>query len=124
MVIKTIALYIQSLPKSFSFSLNTIPPHISNTLNSRTSVYVFSISYIDSLYDYLMFFLLDIPFQTRKGVDFYLWCLVLHFHKLGHFYLPVGRYLVAQIANYINKGRNSNNPNKKLSLVWNILIKY
>jgi len=72
MVIKTIALYIQSLPKVFTFSLNTLPPNVSNTLNSRTSVSVLSISNIDALYDYLMFFLLDISFQTRKGVDFYL----------------------------------------------------
>jgi hypothetical protein len=83
-----------------------------NTLNSRTSVSVISIVNIDTLYDYLLFFLLDMPFQTRKSEDFYFWSLVLHFHKLGHFYLPEGRDLVYKISQYVNKGRYSTNPNR------------
>ena len=72
-----------------------------------------------------MFFLLDMPFQTRKSVDFLYWCLALHFHKFGHFYLPEGRALVNQIAQYVNYGRYSNNPNKvnapDLSNIMNVL---
>jgi len=45
-------------------------------LNKRTSVSVISIVNIDALYDDLSFFLLNIPFQTRKAEDFV--CL-LHF---------------------------------------------
>ena len=62
-----------------------------------------------------MYFLLDMPFQTPKGVDFSYWCLVLHMHKLGYFYLSEGRSLTANIANYINKGRYSNNPDKSIA---------
>ena len=62
-----------------------------------------------------MFFLLDMPFQTRKGEGIYYWCLVLHMHKLGYFYLLEGRSLTADIANYINKGRYSNNPDKSIA---------
>lgn len=53
------------------------------------------------------------PFQTRKGIDFYYWCLILHSHKFGFFYLPEGKALVAKIASYINDGRYSTNPEKE-----------
>lgn len=115
MVMVAIIAFLQSLPKRFIFSLNTLPPHVSNSLNTSTSVSAISISSIDALYDYLMFFLLDMPFQTRKGIDFYYWCLILHFHKFGFFYLSEGKALVVRIASYINDGRYSTNPAKGIA---------
>lgn len=94
MVLDNISNYIQLLPKSFTFSLRTEVPTILNTLNKRTSVSVISIVNIDGLYDDLMFFLLDMPFKTRKSEDFYFWSIALHLHKLGYFYLLEGRVLV------------------------------
>ncbi len=85
-LLEAIAVYLKSLVKGFTFSVNTSSPVIGMTLNKRTSVSVLSISNIDSLYDFLMYFLLDMPFQTRKGEDYDYWCLVLHMHKLGYFY--------------------------------------
>ena len=111
MVLKAITIYLESLPKGFTFSTHSAVPLVTNTFNDRTSVSVISILNIDILYDYLMFFLLDMPFQTRKSEDFYYWSLVLHLHKLGHFYLPKGRVLVYQISKYVNKGRYSTNLN-------------
>ena len=125
MVLNAIAAFLQSLPKGFRFTLNSLPPVVSSSLNKTTSVSVITVNSIDALYDYFMFFLLDMPFQTRKSVDFLYWCLVLHFHKFGHFYLPEGRALVNQIAQYANAGRYSNNPNKvnapDLSNILNVL---
>jgi len=71
-----------------------------------------------------MYFLLDMPFQTRKGEDSYYWCIVLHMHKLGYFYLSEGRFLTANIANYINKGRYSNNQDKSLDLQLKLLAMF
>lgn len=48
-------------------------------------------------------------FQTRKG--FHYWCIVLHLHKLGYFYLQEGRNLAYLISQYVNTGRYSTNPN-------------
>jgi hypothetical protein len=110
-VLETIANYLQLLPKCFTFTQYSKIDKIHSTLNNRTSVSVISILNIDSLYDYLMFFLLSMPFQTRKSQDFYFWCLVLHLHKIGYFYLPEGRILVQKISQYANKGRYSNNSN-------------
>ncbi|CCO27488.1 LAGLIDADG homing endonuclease (mitochondrion) [Rhizoctonia solani AG-1 IB] len=125
MVLKAIAAFLQSLPKGFRFTLDSLPPVVSSSLNKTTSVSVITINSIDALYDYFMFFLLDMPFQTRKSVDFLYWCLALHFHKFGHFYLPEGRALVNQIAQYTNSGRYSNNSNKvnapDLSNIINVL---
>lgn len=61
MVINAIASYLESLPKSFTFSLYSTKPNVIKTFNNRTSVLVISIVNIDALYDYLLFFLLDMP---------------------------------------------------------------
>jgi len=90
MVLQGIALYLESLPQGFTFSINSLPLVVNNTTHSNNTVYVISITNIDALYDYLVFLLLDMPFQTRKGVDFYFWSIALHLHKLGYFYLKEG----------------------------------
>ena len=115
-ILEAITVYLKSLPKGFNFSLNSGVPTVSQTLNKRTSVSVISIVNIDTLYDYLLFFFLDMPFQTRKAEDFYLWALVLHLHKWGYFYLPEGRSLTYQISQYINTGRYSTNPTPGLAV--------
>lgn len=61
MVINTIASYLESLPKSLRFSLSSTKPKVIKTFNKRTSVLVISIVNIDALYDYLLFFLLNMP---------------------------------------------------------------
>jgi hypothetical protein len=98
-------LYLEFLPQGFIFSINSLPLFVNNTLHSNKTVYVISITNIDALYDYLIFLLLDMPFQTRKGVDFYFWSIALHLHKLGYFYLKEGFNLVSEISKYINNGR-------------------
>jgi hypothetical protein len=42
-VLQAISEYLQLLPKSFIFSTNTLPPHISNSLHSKSRVSVISI---------------------------------------------------------------------------------
>ena len=71
-----------------------------------------------------MNFLLDMPFQTRKGEDFYYWCLVLHMHKLGYFYLSEGQSLTANIANYIHKVNTLTIPKKLLHLQLKLLTMF
>ena len=102
-VLEAIANYLQSIPKGFKFSLRSEAPNVINSFNKKTDVSVISILNIDALYDYLVFFLLDMPFQTRKGEDFYFWCIVLHLHKLGYLYLQEGRnlaYLISPVYKY------------------------
>ncbi len=110
-VLEAIASYLKSIPKGFHFSLKTGAPTVNFSINKKTSVSAISIVNIDTLYDYLLFFLLDMSFQTRKGVDFHFWCIVLHLHKLGYFYLQEGRNLAYKISQYVNSNRYSTNPN-------------
>jgi hypothetical protein len=112
MVLQSISLYLHSIPQGFTFSKKSVPLVVSNATHTNNTISVISINNIDSLYDYLMFLLLDMPFQTRKGVDFYFWSIALHLHKLGYFYLKLGFKLVSEIAKYINNGRYSKNLNK------------
>lgn len=111
-VLEAIASYLKSTPKSFHFSLKSGAPTVINSFHTNTSVSVISIFSIDALYDYLLFFLLNMPFQSRKGVDFHFWCIVLHLHKLGYFYLQEGRSLTYTISKYVNSGRYSTNPDQ------------
>lgn len=110
-VLRSIALFLNSLPKSFFYSIYTTNVKVSEALNKRTGVTVISINNIDTLYDYLLFFLLTMPFQTRKKDDFLFWCIVLHLHKWGFIYLSEGLELVHKISLYINKNRYSNSSN-------------
>ena len=110
-VLEAIASYLKSIPKEFQFSVKSVSPTVNFSINKKTSVSVISIVNIDTLYDYLLFFLLDMSFQTRKGVDFHFWCIVLHLHKLGYFYLQEGRNLAYKISQYVNTNRYSTNPN-------------
>lgn len=86
-VLTAISAYLSPLPNGFNFTINSPSPAVASTLNKRTSVYLLSIVNVDALYDILLFFLIGMPFQTRKGVDFYLWALGLYLHKFGYFYL-------------------------------------
>ena len=111
-LLQQISLYLQSLPKTFTFTKNSKPPRISNALHTNATISVISIQNVDALYDYLLFFLLNLPFQSRKAVDFYYWSIALHLNKFGHFYVTEGFQLAVEIAKYINKARYSTNENK------------
>ena len=73
-----------------------------------------ALSNIDALHDYLVPFLLSMKFllqsSSRKSVDFIYWCLAIHLHKYGYFYIPEGKSLVIDISKSINTARYSNKP--------------
>lgn len=108
MVLENIKLYLESIPKVTIFSKFETTLNFSKTLHKDTNVYVISLSNIDALHDYLVPFLLSMPFQTRKATDFSYWNLGIYLHKYGYIYLPEGRTLVNEISKSINKNRYSN----------------
>ena len=103
-VIKSIQNYLCTWNNLFTFSINT-PSLTGNITRHKTAVLVLSYSNIDSLYGILAMHLLDVPFQSRKKIDFMYWCLSLYMHKHGHYYQPLGRQCVVEISNYINTSR-------------------
>lgn len=109
-VLDNIMAYIKSLNKGFIFSNFNTKLDLSKTLNKSTDVYVIALSNIDALHDYLVPFLLSMKFQSRKSVDFIYWCLAIHLHKYGYFYIPEGKSLVLDISKSINTARYSNKP--------------
>jgi len=102
-------------------------------MNQNTGVYSFSISNTDSLYDYILFFLAlplfifyikkgggrDLPFQTRKELDFQYWAIALHLRKYGYIYSSKGRELNLNISKYTNKYRYTTNTNMNVKLITN-----
>lgn len=71
-VLDAITTFLMALPQQFTFSCLTPPVAVGKVDNKTTEVRVLSINNVDTLHDYLAFFLLALPFQTRKRVDFYL----------------------------------------------------
>jgi len=69
-VMEDIRLYLKNIPNLFGFTLNSPFLNSSTTIHKNTKVIVDSYNNIDSLYDTLAYFLLDLRFQTRKGTDF------------------------------------------------------
>jgi len=76
----------------------------------KKNVEVYTWSDIETLYKIMKFFEIY-NLQSRKYIDFGLWCVVLKLHKLGYFYIKDGRQLVVEISNCINKKRYSTNEN-------------
>lgn len=86
---ENIDLFFKNLTNLFSFTLKSkkkspclIPSIVKH---KNTNVLVYSYQNVDSLHDTLTYFLLDLPFQTRKKIDFLYWAIVLHMHKYGYF---------------------------------------
>ena len=73
----------------FKFSEFSVSLKENSTLNKSTNVLVITYHNIDSLHDILAHLLIQFPFQTRKGTDFYYWCIVLYMHKFGYIYLAL-----------------------------------
>jgi hypothetical protein len=69
-VLYAIKSYLETLNNGFRFTLQSNPPMVSKSLHFRTSVSVLSVQDIDALHDYIAFFFLDMPFQSRKKIDF------------------------------------------------------
>ncbi|KAJ3113456.1 hypothetical protein HK100_001972, partial [Physocladia obscura] len=114
MVLQAISAYIAQLTQLPTFSLNTGTPNPIFALNNLTNVWTLSLSDVDVIHDYFVYFLASMPFQTRKGVDFYYWSIVVYAHKFGFFYLAEGRALVVAIAAYSKaRGALQQQPKRK-----------
>jgi hypothetical protein len=103
-----IYLFFKTIPNLFGFTLNSPVLSSSKVIHKNTNVIVYSYQNIDSLHDSFVYFMLDLPFQTRKSIDFLYWCFALYLHKYGYFYLAEGRKLTVDIAKYLNTSRYSN----------------
>ena len=106
------SVFLESLDSLFTYSTNRPSIKISHTVNRLTNVLVISNSNVDWLFDVLAHHFLNCTFRTRKGTDFYYWCIALYMQKYGYCYSTVGRNLAVSIANYINKSRYSTATNK------------
>jgi len=101
---------LEGLGMSCTVTPGATPPTYSLTINKLTDVYTLATSGVDSMYGYLLFPILSMPFQTRKHMDVLLWAVVMVMFKWGTAYLPAGKALIAMISAYMNNGRYSNNP--------------
>lgn len=120
-ILKSIEQFLANIPNGFNFTENSPVAVCSKVLNTRTDVYSLSVSNTDSLYDYIIFFFLCLPFQTRKGFDFKYWAIALHLRKFGYVYTSPGRELIFNISKSLNKDRYSTSA-QAVSLVRDVTI--
>nr|YP_010178894.1 hypothetical protein LI407_mgp31 [Saprochaete suaveolens]QUV75111.1 hypothetical protein [Saprochaete suaveolens] len=87
-------------------SLLKTPVKTTHALNKRTNVVCLYVSDIDMLY-YTMYPLFNNNMYSRKTIDFELWYMVLHCHKLGLHLTSEGREFMVFVSENNNKNRYS-----------------
>jgi hypothetical protein len=92
--------YLENLPllPPFPNLFKPSKPHCSirksvNKLNSEDA-YSLTISATDVLFQYILPFFISLNFNSRKGLDFYNWCLSLYLIVCGYYMLPKGKELL------------------------------
>lgn len=101
--------FINDLPQGLNYNIkNKVKPKGQIKYSLKENYGQLSYTNLDVLYCYLITFFLEINyFQTRKEIDFKLWCVLLLLRKSGIFYLPEGKLLTQLISSSINNRRYS-----------------
>jgi hypothetical protein len=89
---------------------NINKPYFNIILNKKTNVLSYTILDIDILYHFIVPFLNNLKFQSRKFIDYKYFVIIVYIHKLGYYMLPKGKELILAISLSINKNRYSTNP--------------
>lgn len=113
-VLKAIESFLLELPKQKTEDSHKFNIHFS--LNTKTNVYSMSVVSIDTLFNYVVPFLILMPFNTRKSLDFKYWVISVIIHKFGYYYLPEGKKIALQISSGTNKFRYTTNTGNNIEL--------
>lgn len=103
--------------------------NVTNSINQKTNVVSLVISSVDSLYYYLLPYLNESKFYSRKYIDFNLWKMALLLKIHGYYYTVEGKNLFLDISEIINKRYTTNNSGWRVwktdfvSPAWSFWIK-
>lgn len=95
--------------------------NVTNFINQKTNVVSLVISSVDSLYYYLLPYLNDSKFYSRKYIDFNLWKMALLLKIHGYYYTVEGKNLFLDISEILNKRYTTNNPSRSADNVQSII---
>lgn len=90
-------------------SLAPVTINVTNSINQKTNVVSLVISSVDSLYYYLLPYLNESKFYSRKYIDFNLWKMALLLKIHGYYYTVEGKNLFLDISEILNKRYTTDN---------------
>lgn len=80
-----------------------LPLKVTSTINTKTNVVSLAVSNIDALYYYVLPWLDESKFYSRKFIDFKLWRMALILKIRGYYYTLEGKKLFLDISEILNK---------------------
>lgn len=106
-ILEAISLFLKNIPRAPIFNgLFICPqPNCIITGKNNNTAYQLSVTDTDVLFQYIFPFFKDLPFLSRKGVDFKILSLGLFLIILGYSKIPTGKAILLKLANNMNSKR-------------------
>jgi len=110
-VLEAISLFLQSIPRAPIFNGLFLSPQPNCIVSGKNndSAYQLAITDTDVLFQYIFPFFKDLPFLSRKGVDFKIWSVGLFLIIHGYSKIPTGKAILLKLANNMNSRRYFSN---------------
>ena len=110
-VLEAISIFFKNLPRAPIFNGLFVAPQpncIVGGKNNNTA-YQLTISDTDVLFQYIFPFFKNLPFLSRKGVDFKIWSIGLFLIIHGYSKIPNGKAILLRLSNNMNSKRYFSN---------------
>ena len=110
-VLEAISLYIQTIQRApiFKGLFFALHPNCIISGKNNNTAYQLIISDTDVLFQYIFPFFKDLPFLSRKGVDFKIWSVGLFLIIQGYTKIPTGKAIFLKLYNNLNSKRYFSN---------------
>ena len=104
-VLEAIAQFLENIPLLPPFNNLVVPPKPNCIIKRGQNSYQLVITNKDVLFQYIYPYFIESSFYSRKGIDFIIWCLVLHLFIFGYHNLPLGKQVLLNLSNSMNSKR-------------------
>ena len=110
-VLEAISIFLQNLTRAPIFKGLFLAPQPNCIIGGKNNnaAYQLTISDTDVLFQYIFPFFKDLPFLSRKGVDFKIWSVGLFLIIFGYSKIPNGKAILLKLANNMNSKRYFSN---------------
>lgn len=108
-VLEAIATFLKNINISPIYNNLFVPGKPNCIIRKGSNSYSLSITDTDILFQYILPFFNSMPFLSRKGVDFKIWCVGLFLIIHGYHYTPQGKVILLKLSNCMNSKRYYSN---------------
>jgi LAGLIDADG endonuclease/Cytochrome b/b6/petB len=108
-ILDIISIFIENINLSPIYDNLIIPRKPNCIIKDNKGSYQLVITDTDILFQYIYPFFKELPFYSRKGIDFKIWSLGLFLIVFGYYCLPKGKQLLIKLSNNMNSKRYFSN---------------